>query len=150
MEKIILTVMCMIYNKDKDEVLMINRLNDWPGFTFPGGHVENCEPIVDAVIREIKEETGYNIKSPKLIGIREWYEKNDNTRNVGLLFMTTGYKGKVITETSEGQISWIKVKDLLKIKLAEGFDKELPLFLENKWIEIYSKYEDNDNIYKFL
>ncbi len=30
---------------------------DWKGFTLPGGHVESGKSIVDAIVREMKEET---------------------------------------------------------------------------------------------
>ena len=50
-----LTIMCMVY-KDDGSFLVENRLKkDWPGLTFPGGHVEDEELIVDAVVREMKE-----------------------------------------------------------------------------------------------
>ena len=45
--------MCMIKNGDK--VLVQDRVSpDWPGITFPGGHVERSESFVDAVIREVR------------------------------------------------------------------------------------------------
>lgn len=37
--------------------------------TFPGGHVEQNESIQNSVIREVKEETGINIKAPQLKGV---------------------------------------------------------------------------------
>ena len=47
-----LTNLCMITKGD--EILVIDRQKkDWPGFTFPGGHVEDDESIVDSVIREV-------------------------------------------------------------------------------------------------
>ena len=67
--KTILSNMCMIY-KD-DEILVINRTKkDWPGISFPGGHVEENETLEESVIREMKEETGLNIKNPILCDIK--------------------------------------------------------------------------------
>ena len=39
MEKVIITNMCML--RDGTRVLVQDRIDpDWPGLTFPGGHVE--------------------------------------------------------------------------------------------------------------
>ena len=47
-EKCILTNICLIY-KD-DQILVIDRKKkDWPGLTFPGGHVERNENFNDFV-----------------------------------------------------------------------------------------------------
>ena len=57
-EKTILTNMCMVYD-DQGNVLVEDRSKpEWPGITFPGGHVEHGESFVASVIREVKEETG--------------------------------------------------------------------------------------------
>lgn len=45
-EKTIFTNMCMVYD-DNGNVLVQNRLNpDWPGITFPGGHVDAGESLL--------------------------------------------------------------------------------------------------------
>ena len=60
MEKVIITNMCML--RDGTRVLVQDRIDpDWPGLTFPGGHVEQGESLTDAVIREVYEETGLTI-----------------------------------------------------------------------------------------
>lgn len=51
-ENVELTVLCLIHREN--QYLLQDRVkNDWRGFTFPGGHIEKDESIVDAVIREI-------------------------------------------------------------------------------------------------
>ncbi len=56
--KIELTTAALVF--DKDKVLLIKRTKEpWKGmWHFPGGHVDEGELPQDAVIREIKEETG--------------------------------------------------------------------------------------------
>ena len=63
-ENVELTVLCLI--EDGDKILLQNRIKkDWRGYTLPGGHVEPGEYFVDAVIREMKEETGLTIIDPR-------------------------------------------------------------------------------------
>ena len=70
-EQVELTVVCLIHNEDS--FLLQDRVKeDWKGYTLPGGHIEPGESIVDAVVREMKEETGLMIKSPRLCGIKQF------------------------------------------------------------------------------
>ncbi len=39
----------------------------WSGYNFPGGGIELGETIEEALIREVKEETGFDIKVGKLV-----------------------------------------------------------------------------------
>lgn len=147
MEKIILTNMCMIYDKKTDSILIQERKKNWIGNAFPGGHIEKDESITDSVIREIKEETGLTIYNPKLIGVRDWIEQD--SRTVSLLFTTSKFEGELIPESDEGRVYWVKRNDLDKLEYAYGFKDQLPLFLENKWNEIFS-YIDNEGKVRYI
>ena len=72
-ESVELMNLCMLCRGCK--VLVQNRKsNIWPGVAFPGGHIEKGEAFTDAVIREVQEETGLTIYSPRLCGVKDWCE----------------------------------------------------------------------------
>lgn len=138
-EQIILTNMCMIIDEKNNKVVCIDRLKGWKGIAFPGGHIEQGEPIYLSMIREVKEETNLDIINLKLVGVRDWYEKDKNLRNIVFIFRTTSFKGELSSGTEEGKVFWLPIEDLHKVKLAEGFDQEIDLFEDNNNVtEIYS------------
>lgn len=126
-ENVTLTNMCMV--KNKDQVLVLNR-NDpvWPGLTFPGGHVEAHESFHDSVVREVKEETGLTISHPQLVGVKQFYDHNDE-RYLVFFYIAEQFSGTV-KESDEGKLTWMSAKELKKQKLAYNFDHDLPVFFE--------------------
>ncbi|RMC39982.1 MULTISPECIES: 8-oxo-dGTP diphosphatase [unclassified Lactobacillus] len=127
-ERVTLTNMCMIENKQK--ILVINR-NDptWPGLTFPGGHVEAHESFHDSVIREIKEETNLTIKKPHLVGIKQFYDDNNN-RYIVFFYIATKFSGQ-LKASKEGELIWMTKKELQQEKLAYNFDRDLKVYFNN-------------------
>ena len=92
LEKTNLMNMCMVC--DGDKVVVIDRKKpNWPRVTFPGGHVEKNESLMDSVIREVKEETGLTIDSPILCGIVDWCNEDD--RDAVLLYKSTSFSGEL-------------------------------------------------------
>lgn len=113
-----LTVLCLI--TDGDRMLLQNRVkNDWQGYTLPGGHVEPGESFVDAVIREMKEETGLDIKNPRLVGVKQFPIKDG--RYVVLLFKANEYSGTVMS-SDEGQMEWVESNRLSEINTVDDFE----------------------------
>lgn len=112
-----LTVLCLI--QDGNRLLLQNRVKeDWKGYTFPGGHVEPGESFVDAVKREMKEETGLDIINPQIVGIKQFpIEKG---RYIVLLFKATEFSGEVVS-SEEGEMEWIDMDKLSEVNVVEDF-----------------------------
>ena len=131
-EVVTLTNMCMVY--DNNRVLVQNRIGPgWPGIAFPGGHVEKGESFTDSVIREIFEETGLKIRSPKLCGIKDWINK-DGSRFMVLLYKTDKFEGE-LSSSEEGEVFWTEIQNLKNLDLADGMEKQLEIFLNDDLVE---------------
>lgn len=135
MSKVELTNMCMIYDKEADKVLVQDRIKSWKGISFPGGHIEDGESIIDSTIREIKEETGLTIKDLELCGIIYWYNKSTGDKYFVFSYRTDKFSGQLLDETEEGRLFWVDKHELESLQLAEGFKERLPLFFNKKYSE---------------
>lgn len=124
-----LTVLCLI--QDGEKILLQNRVKkDWKGYTLPGGHVEAGESFVDAVKREMKEETGLDIQNPKLVGIKQFPFKNEenvNCRYIVLLFKADKFSGEVVS-SSEGEMTWVRYDQLSSMDTVDDLEDLLDVF----------------------
>lgn len=151
MTNIKLMNMCMIYDETLDKVLVQEKINrpDWNGITFPGGHVENGESLVDSTIREVKEETGLDIDQLKQCGLINWYNNQSHERWFIFLYKTSVFSGDLIDETHEGKVFWLDYPDLEHADLASDMSEYLKLFLNDDLNEAYAEWNDNE-IGKFV
>ncbi|MCQ4923655.1 NUDIX domain-containing protein [Tissierella carlieri] len=72
--------------------------------TFPDGKVENGESIFESTIREVKEETGLDVKDLRFSGLIDWYNDITHERWLIFLFKTDTFSGEMIDETHEGKV----------------------------------------------
>lgn len=79
MPKLEITNMVMVQDPINGKVVVQERIKSWCGISFPGGHIEPGESICDSAVREIKEETGLDIKNLKACGLMHWF--NDKSEN---------------------------------------------------------------------
>ena len=141
-EIVTITNMCMIY--DGDNILVQDRMNpDWPGITFPGGHIETGESFVDSVIREVKEETGLDISNVTLCGVKQWTQRDGEYRYIVFFYKTNTFSGE-IKSSDEGMVFWIKKDQLKNYTLANDFDKMFEVFDNDNLSENYYWFEDNE------
>ena len=89
-----------------------------------GGKFEDKESPEECVKREVKEETGLNLKSCKLRCIVT-YVSNDYETEYMYVFTSNDFEGEMI-KCNEGDLEWIDKDKIYELNLWEG-DK---IFLE--------------------
>ena len=135
MRKVKLCTLCYIERDDK--YLMLHRVskkNDinkdkWIGV---GGHFEEMESPEDCLIREVREEAGYELDDFDFRGIVTFvYGKaGDEVVEYMHLFVGRNVEGEPI-ECNEGVLKWIDKKEVLNLNLWEG-DKIFLKLLEER------------------
>ena len=137
-EKVELTVLCLLH-KDNQYLLQDRIKKDWQGYTLPGGHIEPGESIVDAVVREMQEETGLTVLDPKLCGVKQF--PIDGGRYIVFLFTATEYTGDLVS-SAEGAMHWVDKDKLHTVNTVNDLDELLKVMLDEKLNEFQYVIED--------
>jgi len=141
-----LATLCYIIDREKNCTLMLHRIkkeNDfhegkWNGL---GGKFELHETPEECVIREIEEESGLKISSPRLHGLitfplfdgkEDWYV---------FLFTADKFEGELIS-SDEGHLEWIPNENLLSLNLWEGDQIFIPWLFGEKFFSAKFTYDN--------
>lgn len=143
MSQVELTNMCMIVNPDTNQVLVQERVKSWKGFSFPGGHIEAGESIMDSTIREIHEETGFTVANLELCGIVNWVHDVTGDRYFVFCYRTDEFQGEMLEQTDEGRLFWVDKEQLASLPLAEGFADRLPMFFDKQFSEGFGVWNED-------
>lgn len=139
-ESIELTVLCLLHRDGK--LLLQNRVKpDWQGYALPGGHVEPGESIVDAVVREMREETGLTVLHPKLCGVKQF--PINGGRYLVLLFETEEFTG-TLRSSEEGSMEWVSREMLCEYPTVEDLAQLLDVMMRPDLTE-FQYLVDGDN-----
>jgi 8-oxo-dGTP diphosphatase len=133
---------------DKMLFLVRKKRNDAfhkQGMFLPiGGHVELGEGLVDAAIREVKEESGITVRSVDLKGIV--YIRSQNTGEYDMImsvFTSSDFTEEPVTG-SEGSFTWVSIHDLKQANLYEGDIIFLELMQKHQFFVVELLYKGFD------
>lgn len=120
------------YLKKNNQTLMLHRNKKykdihegkWNGL---GGKLERGESPEDCCIREVLEESGLEIRNPKLKGVCSFPDFDGNgTDWYAFVFTVTDFFGEMI-DSNEGELHWIDDDKIFDLTLWEGDRHFLPL-----------------------
>ena len=112
--------------RDDNKILLIE--GPQRGWELPGGHVEEGESIHHALKREVKEETGIDIKIIRFCGISQ--EVNHSILNTWWIAKPINHS--LSTSSESLQVKYVDVEEAMKMIKIENFKKELRQILETE------------------
>lgn len=144
-----LDTLCYVESEDKESYLMLHRVkkvNDinhdkWIGV---GGKFEKDESPEECLLREVYEETGLTLTKYRFRGIVTFLSDKYETEYMHL-YTAEEYLGQMVEDCNEGNLEWVKKKDIENLKIWEG-DKIFFRLLEEDipFFTLKLRYEGDD------
>ena len=106
----------------KDKILLIKRadhLVEGNKYALPGGFLDRDETTSEGILREVKEETGYQGKIISLFRVNDKPDrKNEDRQNVDFLYLVQPEKKVAMHDNEVKEVKWF---DLDKLPKPEEF-----------------------------
>lgn len=126
------TADCVVFSREETglSVLLIERVNEpFKGcWAFPGGFMDMDEDAEACAIRELKEETGLEIRSMKQVGAFTEVNRDPRGRTVSIAYYAMVVKSEVKASDDAAQARWFPIDSVPP--LAFDHDKILRMALE--------------------
>ena len=98
---------CLLINKKNKTVALVNRKGE---YSFPKGHLEDNETIIECAIRETKEETGHDchiIESEPISVLQYTTPRGENVECCYYLAIDDGITSDFIDDEDKERTEWV-------------------------------------------
>jgi 8-oxo-dGTP diphosphatase len=116
-----------IITAENGKLVFIRRKNPpYQGsWALTGGFVEYGETVEQAVMREVKEETGLLVEIKKIVGVYSDPERDPRGHTITVSFLTDKIGGDPKADTDASEVSYFTREEALHLDLAFDHQKIL-------------------------
>ena len=99
---------------ERDDKLLLARRKKDPfkgSLSFPGGKVDEGEKVEDALKRELKEETNFDIEPTDILGVYSDPSRDPRGHRVSITFIATIKSGEAKAADDAESIEWLSINE---------------------------------------
>jgi 8-oxo-dGTP pyrophosphatase MutT (NUDIX family) len=130
---------------DSSDGILLVRQRDGLIWSTPGGVIEPDETPADAVLREVREETGLIVRPERILGVFGGpgfvvhYPNGDETQYVMIVFDCTVVSGQLLPESDETvEARFVSVEEYHGLRASPWTREVLPLLYARPYRAIFS------------
>ncbi|MBD1383503.1 NUDIX domain-containing protein [Metabacillus arenae] len=119
---IVPAVSAIVFSADNSKLLLQKRADNRK-WSLPGGQVDPGENVEEAIIREVKEETGFDIIVKKLSGVYSdpnhiiAYTNGEIRQQFSICFLCEIVGGTQVTSEESIEVKFISIEELDRISI---------------------------------
>lgn len=123
---------------DDQERILLQRRKDSGNWALPGGTMDIGETLAQSAIREVKEETGFEVRIDRIIGIYSdpghvfAYNDGEVRQEFSICLACTIVSGTLQVSSESTAVDFFAVADLPNLQMHESIRVRIRDYLDNK------------------
>lgn len=120
---------CLVEQDEKFLIVQEGKPGREGRWNLPGGHLEGVETVAEAAIREVKEETGYDVELTGFLGLYQSVFRDKQLSVAGPIFLGKVIGGELRTSPDHPAVRWVTAEELLGMAVFGQFWTKYPPIL---------------------
>ncbi|MFH1366697.1 MAG: NUDIX hydrolase [Patescibacteria group bacterium] len=123
----------------KGDKILLHHRTDYDMWDLPSGGMEASETIYEALVREVKEETGLKVKPLRLAGVYH----NFGRKVINFMFLVKVLSGKLTLNAEANQFCYFHYKKLPANFPQKQKERILLYFKDKKTVTVKTQKSEN-------
>jgi ADP-ribose pyrophosphatase YjhB (NUDIX family) len=123
---------------DGHERILLQRRSDSGNWALPGGVMDIGETLAQSAVREVKEETGFDVRIDRIVGIYSdpshvfAYDDGEVRQEFSICFACTIIGGALQVSNESTAVDFFPAAQLPELQMHESIHVRIRDYLENK------------------